>query len=152
MIPGDWANMCQAVWRSPLLPVLSNQEEESVSVIKAGIGSGHRFKRDLLAYLEAYGNKKTGPLVKQLERYDFSAVRGALIASVPSKQDVSTLDSKKQSIWGWPSLKDTLRHVPLKGERKSDSRKAKPQIIIQVGICSESILISSPFSMFSPTT
>src|SRR5262245_9053399 len=102
MIPGDWANMCQAVWRSPLLPTLSKGKDNRKCVTKAGIGTGHRLKRDLVAYLEAYGNKKTGPLVKQLEMYDFSAVRGVLIASIPSRQEIATLDSEKQSIWGWP--------------------------------------------------
>jgi tyrosyl-DNA phosphodiesterase-1 len=133
MISGDWGNMCQAVWRSPLLPVSSNEKGKSHSVINTGVGTGHRFKRDLLAYLGAYGNKKTGPLVKQLERHDFGAIRAALIASVPSKQEIAILDSEKESIWGWPALKDTLCHVPLKrSERESDSQKAKPRIVIQV--------------------
>lgn len=133
MIPGDWANMCQAVWRSPLLP-LSNagRLEESASI---PVGSGARFKRDLLAYLEAYGSKKTGQLVKQLEKHDFSAVCAALIASVPSKQKVNEMNSKKTPLWGWPALKDTLRNVPVLHEKSTSGNPKKPHIVIQVNFC-----------------
>lgn len=110
MIPGDWANMTQAVWRSPLLPLLPNTSTPEGT---GEYGSGTRFKRDLLSYLNAYGRQKTGPLVKQLEHFDFRAVRAALIASVPSKQKAETMDAKKQTLWGWPALKDILQHVPL---------------------------------------
>lgn len=102
MIPGDWANMCQAVWRSPLLPLQRDPD------IPGGYGTDSRFKHDLLQYLNAYGRAKTGSLVKQLGQYDFRAVRAALIASVPSKQAV---DSKTR--WGWPALRDILQHVPV---------------------------------------
>ncbi|RHZ46193.1 tyrosyl-DNA phosphodiesterase 1 [Aspergillus thermomutatus] len=109
MIPGDWANMCQAVWRSPLLPL---QQAEREPEGPGAIGSGARFKRDLLAYLNEYGVKKTGPLVKQLARFDFGAVRAALIASVPSKQRLSSLDSRRKTLWGWPALKEATRQIP----------------------------------------
>lgn len=128
MIPQDWANMCQAVWRSPLLPLdkklehAKQRERDST----AAFGTGTRFKRDLLAYLDAYGTKKTGSLVKQLTNFDFSDVRAALIASVPSKQVVHTIDSSKETLWGWPALKDTLRQIP----RASTS--ATPHFVIQV--------------------
>lgn len=73
-----------------------------------------RFKRDLLAYLNAYGRAKTGPLVKQLAQFDFQAVRAALIASVPSKKKVDAMNSEKETLWGWPALRDVVRHVPLR--------------------------------------
>ncbi|KAL5047256.1 hypothetical protein BDW71DRAFT_196994 [Aspergillus fruticulosus] len=112
MLAGDWANMCQAVWRSPLLPLTDGRGDKNFNAW----GSGARFKRDLLAYLKAYGAKKTGPLVEQLAKYDFSAVRAALIASVPSKQKInpsSNEDADGRTIWGWPALKETLRNIPL---------------------------------------
>ncbi|KAJ9302156.1 hypothetical protein DTO271G3_1022 [Paecilomyces variotii] len=130
MIPGDWANMCQAVWRSPLLP-LSNASKSAESA-PSTVGSGARFKRDLLSYLGAYGSKKTGQLVKQLEKHDFGAVRAALIASVPSKQKVNDMDSKKAALWGWPALKDTLRNVPVLQEKSTPGSRKKPHIIIQI--------------------
>ncbi|PGH27033.1 hypothetical protein AJ80_01218 [Polytolypa hystricis UAMH7299] len=130
MIPGDWANMSQAVWRSPLLPELSSPQIESESRTVGDAGSGSRFKRDLLSYLKAYGATKTGSLVKELRRYDFSSIRAALIASVPSRQEVGELDSEKQSLWGWPALKDTLRHVPV--SRAPDITKQKPHIVVQI--------------------
>lgn len=134
MIPGDWANMCQAVWRSPLLPLSTSAEttstKQSSSTATAAIGTGARFKRDLLAYLAAYGNGKTGQLVKQLEKFDFSAIRAALIASVPSKQKISNIvDSRRATLWGWPALKDIMRHVPIRRDRKT---AGKPHIVVQV--------------------
>lgn len=105
MIPGDWANMCQAVWRSPLLPL---QRTPDVSGTCGTHGTGSRFKHDLLEYLNAYGRAKTQSLVKQLARFDFGSVRAALIASVPSKQAV---DSKTR--WGWLALRDILQHIPV---------------------------------------
>jgi tyrosyl-DNA phosphodiesterase-1 len=124
--------MCQAVWRSPLLPLLpSGGQDESASEMT--IGSGRRFKRDLLSYLEAYGPKKTGRLVQQLRKHDFAAIRAALVASVPSKQLLDDLDSNKQTLWGWPALKDTLRRVPRKESLGSESHKPRPHIVAQVG-------------------
>lgn len=100
------------------------------------IGSGARFKRDLLAYLTAYGKKKTGSLVEQLVKYDFGAIRAALIASIPKRQETD-IDSRKESIWGWPALKDTLRQIPIK--RQDDSKPEKPRIVIQVSIDSTTL-------------
>jgi tyrosyl-DNA phosphodiesterase-1 len=131
MIPGDWENMTQAVWRSPLLPLQTDSDtaENSPTVM----GTGPRFKRDLLAYLDAYGSTKTGPLVKQLSQHDFTAVHAALIASVPSKQKANnSTDSQRQTLWGWPALKDIIRHVPLKNRNGS----VTPHIVSQVSILS----------------
>ncbi|KAJ5924049.1 hypothetical protein N7466_008236 [Penicillium verhagenii] len=128
MIPQDWANMTQAVWRSPLLPLLgpgstSSSREDTI------LGSGLRFKMDLLEYLRAYGLEKTGPLVQHLSRFDFSAVRAALIASVPSRQKLNGLDSNEATLWGWPALRDLTTQVRSKvaGQSHKDS-----QIAIQV--------------------
>ncbi|KAJ5194218.1 Tyrosyl-DNA phosphodiesterase [Penicillium cf. griseofulvum] len=126
MIPMDWTNMTQAAWRSPLLPLQSTSTAGPQTETK--IGSGARFKRDLLAYLKAYGPKKTGPLVQQLGRYDFSAIRAALIASVPSKKHVSDSSSEEDTLWGWPALKDLMSHIPI--QQKNTGKK--PHIVIQI--------------------
>jgi tyrosyl-DNA phosphodiesterase-1 len=132
MIAGDWANMTQAVWRSPLLPLSSADSSRGGSNNTPTLipwDYGARFKRDILAYLKEYGVKKTGPLVDQLAMYDFSAIRAVLIASVPSKLKIGNSGSSgsdERTIWGWPALRDALRHVPL---RESD---ATPHIIAQV--------------------
>ncbi|KAJ5758737.1 hypothetical protein N7520_005893 [Penicillium odoratum] len=128
MIPQDWTNMTQAVWRSPLLPLLSPGTLPS-SPGNTPPGTGSRFKRDLLTYLRAYGPKKTGSLVQQLSRYDFGAVRAALVASVPSKQHLSGLDSGKATLWGWPALKDLMTHVPVRNIKKKNQTC---HIVIQV--------------------
>lgn len=131
MIPGDWANMCQAVWRSPLLPALSSGQnyEDSIS---GDIGSGRRFKRDLLAYLRAYGRNKTGDLVEQLKKYNFQTVRAALIGSVPSRQELPALGSEKETLWGWPALRDIIRRVPIRKQSQPQSQQTRPHIIAQV--------------------
>lgn len=146
MIAGDWANMSQAVWKSPLLPKLQGSSASPVATpasarstpqtpvsepTAAPLGSGQRFKRDLLAYLRYYGTKKTGKIVTQLETYDFSAIRGALVASVPSKQRFDRLDSSKTTLWGWPALKDALSNIPTPQNGKK-KEKGKPHIVIQV--------------------
>lgn len=125
MIPGDWANMCQAVWRSPLLPLQKTDDR----VEDLTLGSGARFKRDLLAYLTEYGPKKTGPLVEQLRKYDFGAIRAALVASVPSKQKIDDLDSQKKTLWGWPALKDIMRQIP---PAQKTTKATTPHIVTQV--------------------
>lgn len=131
MLLGDWTNMTQAVWRSPLLPL---QKPGSTSGPNAAVGTGARFKRDLLTYLKAYGSKKTGPLVQQLERYDFAAIRAALVASVPSKQyQFNGLDSDKGTLWGWPALKDLMSRIPkTKQGREGSQPNAKAHIVVQV--------------------
>ncbi|CAG8972509.1 hypothetical protein HYALB_00001201 [Hymenoscyphus albidus] len=121
MISFDWTNMTQAAWRSPLLPKLSSNtpvERESKEV-----GSGAKFKVDLLNYLKAYDTKRTicKPLIEELSKYDFSAIRAALVASVPCRQDMQT-DSKTS--WGWVGLKKVLDVVPVKGD--------EPEIVVQI--------------------
>lgn len=120
MIPGDWENMTQAVWQSPLLPLasLSTISENTV------FGSGTRFKHDILAYLECYGRKRTGRLVAQLKKHDFSTVKAALIASVPSREKVGA----KSTLWGWQALKDTIRQIP------KQTTQGEPHVVIQVGL------------------
>jgi tyrosyl-DNA phosphodiesterase-1 len=130
MLAGDWGDMCQAIWRSPLLPLTDGHEDKN----STAWGTGARFKRDLLAYLKAYGMKKTGPLVEQLGKYDFSAVRAALIASVPSKQkvDASSIDGDSKTKWGWPALKEALRNVPLRENVGAGGTTTVPHIVTQV--------------------
>ncbi|KAF3394645.1 hypothetical protein F1880_004869 [Penicillium rolfsii] len=133
MIYGDWSNMTQAVWRSPLLP-LQKPGMPATASVKPEFATGARFKRDLLSYLKAYGPKKTWPLVQELNRFDFASVRAALVASTPSKQVFSNLDSDKATIWGWPALRDTMSRMPIHFKpRKADQSPAvKPHIAIQV--------------------
>lgn len=126
MLAGDWANMSQAVWRSPLLPLFpaGNSETDQTTLF----GTGARFKRDLLAYLDFYGRRKTGSLVDQLRKFDFRAIRAALVASVPSKERLNSADSSRSTLWGWPALRDTLRQVPL----DENERIRSPHLVIQV--------------------
>jgi tyrosyl-DNA phosphodiesterase 1 len=114
MIPFDWENMTQAIWRSPLLPKFCGNASSEDSATK--IGSGQRFKLDLLNYLKAYDTRRIvcKPLIEELFKYDFSQVRGALVASVPGRQGVEI--EPRATSWGWPGLKNVLNLVPVQDE------------------------------------
>ncbi|KAF2199197.1 phospholipase D/nuclease [Delitschia confertaspora ATCC 74209] len=114
MIPRDWQNMTQAMWRSPLLPLqslipASTKEREPAAY---PIGSGERFKVDLLYYLNAYGNRLSD-LTKQLVNYDFSSVRAALITSTPSRQKIKGRKPSHQTSFGWLGLGEVLSTIPI---------------------------------------
>lgn len=123
MVAGDW-RMCQAVWRSPLLPLQTacNDAEQGHLDLRP-LGSGTRFKHDLLAYLREY-KTRTKNLVALLSNHDFSGIRAALIASTPGKQHVQSLDPETENFWGWPALKRVLSGIPV--------ASSKPHIVIQV--------------------
>jgi tyrosyl-DNA phosphodiesterase 1 len=120
MIEFDWTNMAQAMWKSPLLPLVTGG---IVSADPGQIGSGSRFKTDLLNYLKAYDTKRTicKPLIEQLSKYDFSEIRAALVASIPGRQGIET-DSK--TAWGWAGLKSVLSSVPVQSN--------EPEVIVQI--------------------
>ncbi|OCK85976.1 tyrosyl-DNA phosphodiesterase 1 [Lepidopterella palustris CBS 459.81] len=129
MISKDWANMTQAIWRSPLLPLSPPHQTPTASEPKpAPIGSGHRFKTDLLRYLDAYGNRLRA-LVVQLTHYDFASVRAALIASTPSRQRPAAATPTTQTSWGWLGLGEILSGIPVS---PSSEHESPPNIVMQV--------------------
>ena len=126
LIPQDW-RMCQAVWRSPLLPIRTITPPSSEALVA---GSGARFKFDLMSYLRAYERSRKSllkQLLDQLAKYDFSPIRAAFMASVPGRQDMMRPESGSSptSIWGWPGLRRVLRYV-------SSSSADESQIVMQV--------------------
>ncbi|KAL8936263.1 MAG: hypothetical protein Q9216_005025 [Gyalolechia sp. 2 TL-2023] len=121
----DWS-MCQAVWRSPRLPRLDPSHPSSPNETETPrIGSGAKFKKDLLAYLRAYGPRKTGSLTTELDRYDFSGIRAALVASVPGKQILHSMDPDSETLWGWPALKHVLSCI------EPTSAEARAHVVMQ---------------------
>ncbi|KAH8884768.1 phospholipase D/nuclease [Thozetella sp. PMI_491] len=125
MIERDWRNMSQAVWRSPPLPLLA--VENSGSQEAGGefpVGSGLRFKVDLLNYLRAYNDKRLvcTSIIETLARYDFESIKGALIASVPGRHDA---EDSSETHWGWSAMKNTLRAVPT-------SQQGEAAVVVQV--------------------
>ncbi|KAI1450550.1 phospholipase D/nuclease [Annulohypoxylon stygium] len=112
MISKDWTNLTNGVWQTPQLPLLRSPQSAPEPDMK--IGSGPRFKNDLLNYLRAYNSRRQvcKSMVEELEKYDFSAVRGALVASVPGRHDLYD-DNPSTTFWGWAGLKHTLRSVPV---------------------------------------
>ncbi|ROW16650.1 hypothetical protein VPNG_01554 [Cytospora leucostoma] len=123
MIARDWTNMTQSVWRSPLLPLLKKPQSPIGDGRSPNMGSGEKFKIDLLNYLKEYDRRRTvcRALVEKIEMYDFSAIRAALIASVPGRHNV--LDDS-ETRWGWAGLKQALRNVPV--------QEGKAEIVVQI--------------------
>lgn len=117
--------MTQGMWRSPLLPLLKPSASKDGNAKQTPtIGSGQKFKVDLLNYLRAYNTKRPvcRSLVEQLDKYDFSAIKAALIASVPGRHNIH--DSSEETKWGWAALKHALRTVPV--------QEGKSEIVIQI--------------------
>ncbi|KAI4256129.1 MAG: hypothetical protein LQ352_002236 [Teloschistes flavicans] len=123
-IAGDWS-MCQAVWRSPFLPLQSCPPLPDSPSKPHPIGSGKRFRDDFFAYLEAYGRNRLGTLIQTLRRFDFSAIRAALIASAPGRQNLRTTDPERETLFGWPALRRILSSI------KPTSPMEKPHIVMQ---------------------
>lgn len=98
--------MTNAVWKSPLMPKL-NTASSRPKDHNNRFGSGEKFKIDLLDYLGAYNARwdTCKALVRELELYEFSAVRAALIASVPGRHPVN---DETRTAWGWAALKSAL--------------------------------------------
>jgi tyrosyl-DNA phosphodiesterase-1 len=115
MILQDWTNLTQAVWRSPMLPLLSGPPSSQVATSTGRIGTGTRFKFDFLRYLKAYSGR-TKSLVDQLFLHDFTSIKAALIASTPSRVNLLSAAPAKQTSWGWPGLREILSIVPCKQE------------------------------------
>lgn len=123
MIAIDW-RMTQAVWRSPLLPLQeASDNAERAKLSFSPLGSGTRFKHDLVAYLSRY-ETKTKRMVAQLCQYEFSSIRAVLVASTPGKHKIRRLDSDTEDLWGWPALKRILGGITMKS--------SSPHIVIQI--------------------
>jgi tyrosyl-DNA phosphodiesterase 1 len=130
MLEKDWTNMTQAVWRSGPLPLATDNDVSAAENLKP-IGSGERFKYDLLEYLKAY-KKPAQTLVKQLQQHDFGTVRGALVASVPCKlSDKIRASTKELHLWGHQQLREVVTHVnDLQKNRSNPS--TSPHLVAQV--------------------
>lgn len=152
MLAEDWGNTTQAAWCSPLLPVDKQNLAKTPDV--GEIGGGERFKHDLLTYLRGYGRGKMDPLIHVLQEYDFSAVRGALIGSIPSKQQLSYA-SPTSNAWGHIGLKRALKTIRTTGVPLTAKATARPVIIAQISSIAtftKHWLTDTLFKALSPTT
>lgn len=128
MIPQDWANLSQAAWTSPLLPLLPAAKLTDQTLAQgsksASYGSGLRFKLDFLGYLKAYDSRRTicKSLIEELIKYDFSSIRGALVGHVPGRHHV---ESDNPTLFGWPAIRAILNTIPA---HNGD----KPEVVAQV--------------------
>jgi tyrosyl-DNA phosphodiesterase-1 len=125
--------MTQAVWRSPMLPLCSlktaSEPPSAQNTATCQIGSGERFKIDLLRYFKAYGNRLAN-MTRQLKDYDFSSVRAAFIGSTPSRQKPAAAKPCEQTSFGWLGLQEVLSNVPI--ATNSDPTTSPPHIVMQV--------------------
>ena len=133
MIPRDWTNMTQAVWSSPLLPCQIEPEIAMASDANGGaqahmIGSGERFKIDLLRYLDAYGKRLTD-LTKELLNCDFTPIQAAFLGSTPSRQKPRDTKSETYTGWGWLGLQEILSSIPI---RTMEDPTTAPHVVVQV--------------------
>jgi tyrosyl-DNA phosphodiesterase-1 len=129
----DWGNMTQAVWHSPKLPLRPYGVKPDSSTVPNDtshpIGSGERFKSDLLRYFRAYGKRLTD-MTKQLTDYDFSSVRAAFIGSTPSRQKPAEAKPSEQTSFGWLGLQEILSTIPTAA--KLEQTALPPHIVLQV--------------------
>lgn len=127
--------MSQAIWRTPLLPIVKTEPSFTDPVPR--LGSGRRFKHDLLAYFRGYsrnGAATLSNLISQLQNYDFSAIRGALVGSLPGLQMPGQFEPDEQDRigrWGLPALKHILSSIPTNSTSSSDPIH-QPHIIVQI--------------------
>ncbi|KAJ3492302.1 hypothetical protein NLG97_g5427 [Lecanicillium saksenae] len=114
MISKDWTNMTNAAWISPTLPKSTKTEDDMSTPETMILGSGKRFKFDLLNYLIAYDRMRPTctELVQKLRGYDFSAIKGTLIASTPGTHNVH--EEPQSTHWGWDAMAKALRQIPCK--------------------------------------
>jgi tyrosyl-DNA phosphodiesterase-1 len=125
MIPKDWTNMTQAVWQSPLLPLSTGAAVLSEA---NPIGSGNRFRTDIIRYLHSY-EKRLQKLTDQLALYDFSGIRAAFLGSAPSREIIGAANPSSQTSFGWLGLQQILGRVPSKSQK---ALKKPPHVVLQV--------------------
>lgn len=112
MIPKDWTNMTNAAWISPVLSKLKKRPDNLSTPENMVQGSGHRFKFDLLNYLRSYDRMRPtcAALVESLKDYDFSSVKGSLVASVPGTHEMH--GGPDATFWGWDGMGKRLQQIP----------------------------------------
>ncbi|KAI5921539.1 tyrosyl-DNA phosphodiesterase-domain-containing protein [Camillea tinctor] len=130
MIPKDWTTMTNALWISPRLPrYLYGWFEKPPKGDGGKIGTGARFKVDLLNYLRTYNARWNvcKALIESLEETDFSAIRAALVATIPGRlpfEPRTTVGTR----WGWPALCNVLEAIPAETNKLTEIVIQSPAI------------------------
>jgi tyrosyl-DNA phosphodiesterase-1 len=125
--------MTQGAWLSPMLPTLSaNLPHVSgeFQINEHAIGTGERFKADLLVYLQAYESRCVS-LRNELAHFDFSSIRGALVSSTPSRVELAKAKPKQFTAFGWVGLQQVLKAIPPRKTSQSEPH-ASDNVILQV--------------------
>ncbi|KAI9346313.1 tyrosyl-DNA phosphodiesterase I [Pilaira anomala] len=117
LIPPDWEEMTQGVYRSPRCPLKSDSHKVNPNVSYSSL-----FETDLTKYLCAYQLRPIFKVITQLKLYDWSSCKAILIGSVPGRHKGPELKE-----WGIGKLSTLLQsHVDPPEPCRSNS-----QIILQ---------------------
>ncbi|KAG5358044.1 Tyrosyl-DNA phosphodiesterase 1 [Yarrowia sp. B02] len=111
MIPHDWNNMCQGVWKSQRVKEKTEK------------GATSTFEKDIVAYLQEYKLEVTSKLIKFVQRFDWSQETARVVGSVPG-----THADKK---WGLTRVADLLDEH--KEEHRGDYEGAEKDTIVLQG-------------------
>jgi tyrosyl-DNA phosphodiesterase-1 len=106
LIEKDWHYKTQGVWSSP--------------VLNKGVGDCE-FERDLCAYLGAYKCPGLNEWIMAIQEYDWTRVKGKLVASVPGRHRQEALEK-----WGHVRLRTLLQ------QHYHPSDKESHQVVVQV--------------------
>lgn len=99
----DWENRTQALWMSPHLPKISENDDYFTGESKTG------FKADFIAYLRFYQKPSLESWIIMFQGLDFSSINVFFVASVPG-----TYKGIDQDRWGLGKLRNILsKHAEL---------------------------------------
>ncbi len=124
LIPFDWGGLTQGIWKSPFLLLKKNLNDLS--------NHNCQFENDFLEYLKNYKLIGLKNLINDLEKYDFSNVKGIFIASVPGTYSKTTGDYHKFALGKLKKSIETYNHKFKKIINISSSSSQKSQINAQV--------------------
>ncbi|KAK1452538.1 tyrosyl-DNA phosphodiesterase [Colletotrichum melonis] len=112
MTSQDWNDTRNMIWCSPWLPRLVQPPPGCQAYAEPAAAVGLAFQADLMEYLRAYNEcaGTLGTLPGRLGAYDFSAVRAALVASVPGRYRVN---GPRRGRWGLLGLAQQLCRVEV---------------------------------------
>ncbi|KAK7488420.1 hypothetical protein BaRGS_00020394 [Batillaria attramentaria] len=105
LISNDWHQKTQGVWISPLFPKLTEGGNTSAGASVIG-DSPTKFKRDLLAYVQAYQVVPLAAWERHIRQHNMSAASVYIVGSVPGRHS-----GDKKMLWGHMKVKKVLKEA-----------------------------------------
>jgi len=106
--------MTNALYITPPLPLKDKQHPSQPT----------DFEDSLLEYFSYYSPSRTGDLVSQLKRYDFSSVKAQFVGSVPGRFDVGG-----NVKWGLLRLGKVLKEIPASPKTEVFAQVPSPSLV-----------------------